>query len=127
MPAKELFTFDREYRLEADIVVCKSCRAAQNVGNASNPFPHADGCRSRTEHQHPWLWLQDILGRMIPAPETSSVRSVTTAQEIQRMRDALLEIAGRHSAASVEGDIARHGLGLPRDPTAAPVLSASSV
>lgn len=48
---------------------------------------------------------------MAPDPATTQATAIA----------ALVEISQRHSAASVDGDIARRGLGIPRDPSAAAI------
>lgn len=64
------YAFDKDYRLEADVIRCVHCNRSMHFGHAADPLHHAAYCKVVGGEQKPWQVLVALLAQ-VGAPQAN--------------------------------------------------------
>jgi hypothetical protein len=66
---RDLNAWSLNWVLDANMLLCASCGAAQCARDADIPFLHLDGCTMSSDlDKHPWIALRDVLANLSRMP-----------------------------------------------------------
>lgn len=71
---KRFYAWDKNYRLEADLVRCVHCKRGVHFAHSGEPFQHASYCKLSGSDERPWEALALLLVHVAPKDSDAALR-----------------------------------------------------